>query len=137
MSMRAVAISLKIPDNAAYTTLVALRRLGIAVERLERSELRFFDSDADTAMLIARVTSDETIFNPNKHRVSVLDTTAPRAGEVWIETLDASIGSALIAWRLFDEAGEPVPPTVVTAAAERLLCNPAIERPRFAQTSPG
>jgi hypothetical protein len=37
-----VAVGLKIPDNAAYTALVALRRLGVAVERVERSEIWFF-----------------------------------------------------------------------------------------------
>ena len=34
---KAVAIGLKIPDNTAFTAAVALRRLGIAVERVERS----------------------------------------------------------------------------------------------------
>ena len=43
---RTIAISLKIPDNTAYTALVALRRLGVAVERVERSEIWFFDDDA-------------------------------------------------------------------------------------------
>ena len=39
MSRRAVAINLKIPDNAAYTALVTLRRLGVDVDRVERSEM--------------------------------------------------------------------------------------------------
>ena len=41
--MTGVAIGLKIPDNTAFTAAVALRRLGIAVERVERSEIWFFE----------------------------------------------------------------------------------------------
>ena len=85
---RAVAISLKIPDNTAYTAAVALRRLAINVERVERSEIWFFDDGGDVPALIACIAADETIFNPNKHRVTVLDEPVPRSGEVWIEPLD-------------------------------------------------
>ena len=35
---RAIAITLKIPDNAAYTALTALQRLGIDCAVVERSE---------------------------------------------------------------------------------------------------
>ena len=82
---RAVAIGLKIPDNTAFTAAVALRGLGIAVERVERSEIWFFEDDGSG--LVDRVKADETIFNPNKHYVTVLDEPAPRSGEVWIEPL--------------------------------------------------
>ena len=71
MTQRAVAIGLKIPDNTAFTAAVALRRLGIAVERVERSEIWFFEDEGGA--LIERVKADETIFNPNKHCVTVLD----------------------------------------------------------------
>ncbi len=125
--MRAVAISLKIPDNTAYTALVTLRRLCVDVARLERSEVYFYESD-DAAALAARVRADETIFNPNKHRLAVLDETRPRAGEVWIEPLAAHERHAVTAWRLFDESGAPAGRAVLDAAIERLLCNPAIDR---------
>ena len=85
--MRAIAITLKSPDNAAYTALVALRKLGVHVERIERAEIRCFEEDTDTAALTARIESDETVFNPNKHRLTILDRCAPRSGEVWIEPL--------------------------------------------------
>ncbi len=127
---RAVAIYLKIPDNTAYTALVALRRLGVAVERVERSELYFFDDERDVAALAERVAADETIFNPNKHRLTVLERAAPGRGEVWIEPLVAlKTGPAAIAWRLLDGSGAPVAGGVLAAAVERLLCNPAIDRP--------
>ncbi len=126
--MRAVAISLKIPDNTAYTALVALRRLGVGVARVERSEIRCY-ADGDVAELAARVKTDETVFNPNKHRLSVLERPAPREGEVWIEPLTPLAGEpAAIAWRLFDAHGEPVERSVLDAAIECLLCNPAIDR---------
>ncbi len=85
--------------------------------------------------------ADETMFNPNKHRLTVLEYSAPRAGEVWIEPLGESSFDRLrmtndrlgmtrraIAWRLFDANGAPVQRTVLDAAIERLLCNPAIDR---------
>ncbi len=134
MARRAVSISLKIPDNTAYTALVALRRLGVNVDRIERSEISFFDDDCDVETLKDRIMADETMFNPNKHQLTVLEYSAPRAGEVWIEPLGESsfdrlrITRRAIAWRLFDVHGAPVRRTVLDAAIERLLCNPAIDR---------
>ncbi|HEY6449263.1 MAG TPA: hypothetical protein VIX60_01120 [Candidatus Cybelea sp.] len=148
MTRRAVSISLKIPDNTAYTALVALRRLGVNVDRIERSEISFFDDDCDVETLTDRIIADETMFNPNKHRLTVLEYSAPRAGEVWIEPLGESSFDRLrmtndrlrmandrlrmtrraIAWRLFDANGTPVQRAVLDAAIERLLCNPAIDR---------
>ena len=136
---RAIAISLKIPDNEAYTASVALRRLGVCANRVERAEIYFFDDGGDVDALKRRIQSDETIFNSNKHRLSVLDETAPREGEVWIgplanaedrSTLHVPTDGALaaISWRLFDAKGEPVAVTVLHMATERLLCNPAIDR---------
>jgi len=146
---RAVAISLKIPDNTAFTAAVALRRLGVGVERVERSEIWFFGDGGDVRALIERITADETIFNPNKHRVTALDEAVPRSGEVWIEPLadpcdpersnvilsastTLSTGSVegrrATAWRLLAHDDDPLDREALRAAVERLLCNPAIER---------
>jgi phosphoribosylformylglycinamidine (FGAM) synthase PurS component len=132
---RAVSIALKIPDNTAYTALVTLRRLCVDVERIERSEILICEAD-DAAALRARVMADETLFNPNKHRVTVLDECAPRSGEVWIVPLCHPERSAVgaeskeggVSWRLFDAKGAPVERAILDAAIERLLCNPAIDR---------
>jgi phosphoribosylformylglycinamidine (FGAM) synthase PurS component len=134
---RTIAIGLKIPDNTAYTALVALRRLGLAVEGVERNEIFFFEDDGDVAALVRRVKADETIFNPNKHRLEVLAQAAPRPGELWVEPL-ASLDSArddirgrvAVAWRLTEARGLPASSQVLAAAADRLLCNPAIDRAR-------
>jgi len=141
---RSLAISLKIPDNAAFTALVALRRLGVDVARVERSEIWEFQSDDSVERLTARVESDESIFNPNLHRLAVLDRAAPRPGEVWIiprveprvilsPSKDA--GPKAVAWRLFDKSGKPAERDVIASAVERLLCNPAIERAVTADAS--
>jgi phosphoribosylformylglycinamidine (FGAM) synthase PurS component len=127
VTRRAVAISLKIPDNTAYTALVALRRLGIEIERVERSEIFLFDDAGDVDALAARIRADETLFNPNKHRLSVLDAPRPQWGEVWIERLETR-GDRATSWRLFAARGVPAKRPVLEAAIERLLCNPAIER---------
>ncbi|MGB6061628.1 MAG: hypothetical protein WBG27_08005 [Candidatus Aquilonibacter sp.] len=128
MSRRAVAINLKIPDNAAYTALVTLRRLGVDVDRVERSEIVRFSVAPEPRVLIAQVESDESLYNPNKHRVTVLDDDAPRPGEVWIVQDDAD---RPVGWRLFSASGVPASADVVAQAAERLLLNPAIERAIF------
>jgi hypothetical protein len=132
VSVRAIAISLKIPDNTAYTALVALRRLGVVAEAVDRSDIYIFDDGGDVASLVARVKSDERIFNPNKHRLTVLDTDGPRTGETWIaRTNEGAQRDRFVAWRLFDAQGEPVTQAVLAAAADRLLCNPSIERALF------
>lgn len=139
---KAVAIGLKIPDNTAFTAAVALRRLGIGVERVERSEIWFFEGEGSA--LVERVKADETIFNPNKHYVTVLDEAVPRSGEVWIEPLDnvtlspsTNSGPALskgggekggTAWRLFGPNEATLDRESLGSAVERLLCNPSIER---------
>lgn len=134
---RAVAITLKIPDNTAYTAAVALRSLGLPVEHVERSEIWLFDGAGDARALLERVQSDATIFNPNKHRADVLDEARPREGEVWIESLDTPSSGhpertprrAAIAWRLFVSGHRRADRRLLDAAAVGLLCNPAIERP--------
>lgn len=138
MSRRTVAIRLKIPDNEAYTALTALRRLGVEATRLERAVIWQFDDEGTDTDFTARVESNETLFNPNKHELQVLEEQRPRAGEAWIEELGASeipvriagVKSArqYIGWRLFSDGHTPADAATVQAAVERLLCNPAIER---------
>lgn len=141
---RVVAIGLRIPDNAAYTALVTLKRLDVAVERLERTEVWDVEDEGDAKTLAARVEANEAIFNPNKHRLAVLPETSPRLGEAWIGEIDhhnevrehlggkgierVTRARRYVGWRLFDANGHPVAREVVGAAVERLLCNPAIER---------
>ncbi len=128
MSHRAIAINLKIPDNAAYTALVTLRRLGVEVAGVERCEIVRVADAPEPKALIAQIERDESLYNPNKHRVTVLDEDAPRPGEVWIVQDDAE---RPVGWRLFGASGAPANATVLAQAAERLLCNPAIERAIF------
>jgi phosphoribosylformylglycinamidine (FGAM) synthase PurS component len=135
---RTVAIKLKIPDNEAYTALVALRRLGLDIARLERAEIWQLDDTGSAADLAQRVERNETLFNQNKHELQVLDTEHPREGEVWIEAIDARAipvrvagvqrARRYIGWRLFREGHTPANREVLKAAVEQLLCNPAIER---------
>ena len=144
MKERFVAIGLKIPDNAAYTAMVTLQRLGVDVDRVERSEIWQLEDSLEDSTIARRVERNETIFNPNKHRLTLLDRTRPRAGEVWIAGLadDADevrehLGGRgidgvrrsrrYVGWRLYGK-GAPVPRDVVGEAVQRLLCNPAIER---------
>ena len=138
MTKRTAAIRLKIPDNEAYTALVALRRLGIQAGRVERSQIWIFDDAGDLHDFAARVMANETLFNPNKHELDVLEHDKPRAGEAWIAELDARdeamrvrgvrSGRRFIGWRLFARGHEAAPPQTVREAVEKLLCNPAIER---------
>jgi len=126
VAQRTVEIGLKIPDNTAYTAMVALRRLGVEVARVERGELRAFDDGGDVAALLERVEADETIFNPNIHRVTMRESGAPDAGEVWIESLDGTVPT--VAWRLFDGRDRAVDGVALQTAVDRLLCNPSIDR---------
>lgn len=146
MTVRTVAIRLKIPDNEAYTALTALRRLGVDVARLERAEIWALDDAGNDGDFIERVERNETLFNPNKHELQLLGEGAPREGEAWIETLRETAdvsddlarigrpvvnvlrGRRFIGWRLFADGHKPADARTVRAAVERLLCNPAIER---------
>ena len=135
---RTVAIALKIPDNEAYTALTALRRLGVDVARLERAEIWQFEDSGSHEDFARRVERNETLFNPNKHVLAVLDAGVPRPGEAWIEQLDAkevpvriagiSCGRRRVGWRLFARGHAPADRGTVEAAVDALLCNPAIER---------
>lgn len=146
MTSRTLAIRLKIPDNEAYTALTALRRLGVDLARLERAEIWMLEDAGSERDFVQRVERNETLFNPNKHELSVLGEGKPREGEAWIETLretddgtddlarigrpiaNVSSGRRFVGWRLFAEAHAPADAATVRAAVERLLCNPAIER---------
>lgn len=114
-----VGIRLKIPDNAAYTALVALQRLGIDVARVERTDVREADDIRD--------------FNPNKHVLAEIPQDGPRPGETWISPIAAGGRRArrIVAWRLLREDRTPVDAAIVRDAVEKLLCNPAIERARI------
>lgn len=144
MTQRTVAIGLKIPDNEAYTALVALRALGIAVDRLERNDIWRFDDEGEANTFASRVQANETIFNPNKHRLTMLQSASPRPGETWIEEAGrhdevrerlggkgidgVRAARRYVGWRLRDETGASVDRATLQAAVEALLCNPAIEK---------
>src|SRR5665213_1031576 len=113
------AIGLKIPDNEVLTAAATLRRLGVDVGRVERSQIGRID------------TNDAAIFNPNKHALTLLEADEPRAGEIWIEERDGP-ADRFVGWRLYRADGEPADRAMLELAAQRLLCNPAIERARFA-----
>jgi phosphoribosylformylglycinamidine (FGAM) synthase PurS component len=153
MNERCVAIQLKIPDNEAYTAVTTLQRLGVRVARLERAEIWRLNDSGDAATLAQRIERNETIFNPNKHVLTILDARVPRPGETWIGELPPAGGVAAhvdgkgiadgkgiegvtraqryVGWRLLDAAGKPAARDIVEAAVERLLCNPAIERATY------
>ena len=142
--MRTVAIRLKIADNEAFTAMTALQRLNIRVARVERADVWVFETDETMEDLRNRVMHNESLFNPNKHELTALESARPRKGEVWIEELGqdpglrARLGGKMIAgvrsakrytgWRLFSEDGSPANNVTVASAAALLLCNPAIER---------
>jgi phosphoribosylformylglycinamidine (FGAM) synthase PurS component len=138
MSLRTIAIRLKIPDNEAYTALTALRRLGVEIARLERAEIWQMDDAGAENDFAQRVERNETLFNQNKHELQVLQSDRPREGEAWIEQLDAqdvavritgvTRARRYVGWRLFAEGHAPADSQTVRAAVDHLLCNPAIER---------
>lgn len=138
MTLRTVAVRLKIPDNEAYTALTALRRLGIEAARLERAEIWQLEDTGSAGDFEQRFERNETLFNQNKHELHVLDSDRPREGEAWIEGLDArdvtprvagvTRGRRYVGWRLFAHGHTPADAQTVRAAVDQLLCNPAIEK---------
>lgn len=140
---RTIAITLKIPDNEAYTALTALRRLGVELGRLERAEIWRFEDEGGETDLAQRVERNETLFNQNKHELEVLNANRPRGGEAWIEQLDArdvavrvdgvKRARRYVGWRLFEHGHAPASDDTVRAAVEHLLCNPAIERALYSK----
>jgi hypothetical protein len=143
----AVEVVLTIPDNEALTALATLRRLGVDLGSLERSDLWLFDVEPSrVGELVETVRETETIFNPNKHALHVRDVAEPREGEAWLDepAVAALVGAPVrvagrrlpgveraerfVAWRLRDRHGRPAAPEVVDRSLETLLCNPAFQR---------
>jgi|GEM_PF-401699 len=152
---RYAEVVLTIPDNEAETALGTLRRLGVHVRRLRRADLYRIELDPSAEeTLLEGLRQIETIYNPNKHALELRAGDAPQAGEVWIdEAAGASLPTAdgvrvagrllpgvrrlerLVAWRLFDDGGNPVGAEVVARATESLLCTPAFQRATTAAPS--
>jgi hypothetical protein len=140
---RAYVITLTIPDNEAFTALTTLARIGLPVERAVRSDVWIATVEAEHAATLDRtITTIETIYNPNKHRLEVRSDARPRPGEVWITALDESPAITVAgrtvagvrgivrrtAWRLLDERGADVPAAVLERATETFLGNPAFQK---------
>jgi hypothetical protein len=140
---RAYVITLTIPDNEAFTALTTLARIGLPVERAVRSDVWIATVEAERAAALDRtITTIETIYNPNKHRLEVRADARPRPGEVWITALDETPAITVAgrtvagvrgivrrtAWRLLDERGADVPAAVLQRATETFLCNPAFQK---------
>lgn len=140
---RAYVITLTIPDNEAFTALTTLARIGLPVDRAVRSDVWIATVEAEQAAALDRtITTIETIYNPNKHRLEVRDDARPRPGEVWITALDETPAITVAgrtvagvrgivrrtAWRLLDERGADVPAAVLQRATETFLCNPAFQK---------
>ena len=65
-----VKATLTIPDNEAYTALTTLTRMGLPVDRAVRSDVWIATVDAEHAAALDRtITTIETVYNPNKHRL--------------------------------------------------------------------
>lgn len=131
MTRRYVAICLKVPDNTAYTALVALRRLGIELGRIERATIVPAGEGGD-ATALERVRRNERLFNPNLHRVEIRQGVPDRGELLVAETTDVASGGrddgeVKTSWRLYDRDGRPVPNATLERARDALLCNPAIE----------
>jgi hypothetical protein len=138
---RTFAVTLTIPDNEAFTALETLSRLGIPVARVVRADIWLFDADEGTGDLAAAIASNETIHNPNKHRLAERESDRPAPGEVWIASRDEAPVSSVAgrpiagvrairrrtAWRLLDDSGRDVAPAALDRAVETFLCNPAFQ----------
>jgi hypothetical protein len=140
---RAYVVTLTIPDNEAYTALTTLARMGLAVETAVRSDVWIASVEAEhAAALDGTITTIETVYNPNKHRLEVREDARPRSGEVWITAHDETPATTIAgrtvdgvrgivrrtSWRLLDQHGADVPANVLDRATESFLCNPAFQK---------
>jgi hypothetical protein len=140
---RAYVITLTIPDNEAFTALTTLARMGLPVDAAVRSDVWIASVEAGhAAALDGAITTMETIYNPNKHRLEVRDDARPRPGEVWITAHDETPATTVAgrtvtgvrgivrrtAWRLLDQHGADVPAAILDRATESFLCNPAFQK---------
>jgi hypothetical protein len=140
---RAYVVTLTIPDNEAFTALTTLARMGLAVDTAVRSDIWIASVEAEyAAALDGTITTIETVYNPNKHRLEVREDARPRSGEVWItahdETPAITIAGRTVdgvrgivrrtSWRLLDQHGADVPASVLDRATETFLCNPAFQK---------
>ncbi len=149
--IRCIEVALSIPDNEARTALATLRRLGVPVAGLDRADLYRCDVAEDAAdSLVAMLRGLETVFNPNKHVLRVLDEALPLPGEAWVAEATAAPGAPpaargdvrlagrilpgvrrlerAVAWRMTDERGNPASAEVVARALATLLCNSAFQK---------
>ncbi|MBV8172493.1 MAG: hypothetical protein JO219_11245 [Candidatus Eremiobacteraeota bacterium] len=150
-----IALDLIVPDNTAYTVLVALRDLGYdGLARVERSHIFSLDVQDGTSEreVIDRIARAEVLFNPNKHRLSyALEPLRPTAGngaprwEALVTDTEDDTRSLVallagpfhvhglralargIAWRLSETDG-PAPQSRVEWACRTLLANPVSQR---------
>jgi hypothetical protein len=140
---RAYVVTLTIPDNEAFTALTTLARMGVPVDAAVRSDVWVATVDEEhAAALDGTITTIETVYNPNKHRLEVREDARPRPGEVWItahdETPAITIAGRTVdgvrgivrrtSWRLLDQHGADVPAAVLDRATESFLCNPAFQK---------
>jgi phosphoribosylformylglycinamidine (FGAM) synthase PurS component len=157
------AVELTIPDNTAFTVLLALRDLGYRdLTRVQRSDiLRLQVRERATSIedCAAALTRAEVVFNPNKHRLSYAaggDTTESEAlvsdKDDETEALKALLGSRFgihglqslaraVAWRLF-EGDAAAPADRLQWACRALLANAHSQdcairsRPRYVAVPP-
>ncbi len=144
-----VAIELTIPDNTAFTVLLALRSLGYPnIERVERADLleMKLSDEIDIDATLKALSRAEIVFNPNKHRLAYalidgalveenVDQWEARVGDREDDTTRLSrllthhfgvtglqaIGRAVI-WRLYDDGG-PASKDRMHWACDALFCN--------------
>jgi hypothetical protein len=113
------------------------------VDTAVRSDIWIASVEAEyAAALDGTITTIETVYNPNKHRLEVREDARPRSGEVWItahdETPAITIAGRTVdgvrgivrrtSWRLLDQHGADVPASVLDRATETFLCNPAFQK---------
>lgn len=148
-----VAIELTVPDNTAFTVLVALRQLGYAqlarVERADVLRLTLDQPPENADAIVEALKRAEVIFNPNKHKLiwrgaGSSDPADPNWEAIVSDRDDDNSGLARLlgdhfgirdlkaleratAWRLFDEHGS-APKERLEWACRELLANPISQR---------